>query len=260
MFSRSASTFMTKLSFLRLFFISLRFTGSSGGGTGVTGRFGDFTVSRFFTNTFSCVSVRFSPRLVLDVPGVVVVVSGSGSISPCMSWSSSSGLSGRFSSLLSSSFFSSFSLSCSCTSGTGGRTQLSHLLLSTLASVESRRLIEGSLLTSCPRTRCSFVRSLLPSHTADFHLSASFGAEFPDSFPTCEHGFAKFQQLPIARGLCIVAPETRNEPSCMLDNPCHQSTISSRSVLCAFLHCCQHCAHLSLQLFLIIFNSSFALM
>ena len=76
-FSRSASTFMTKLSFLRLFFISLRFTGSSGGGTGVTGRFGDFTVSRFFTNTFSCVSVRFSPRLVLDVPGVVVVVSGS---------------------------------------------------------------------------------------------------------------------------------------------------------------------------------------
>ena len=40
------------------------------------GRFGDLAISRLFTNTFSCVSVRFSPRLELDV----AVVSGSG---PC---------------------------------------------------------------------------------------------------------------------------------------------------------------------------------
>ena len=32
-------------------------------------------------------------------------------------------------------------------------------------------------------TRCSSVRSLLPRHTADFHVSASFGAGFPDPFP-----------------------------------------------------------------------------
>ena len=59
---------------------------------------------------------------------------------------------------------------------------------------------EGSLLTSCSlqvvvhfahtllhhsvRTRCSSVRSLFPSHTSDFHLSANFGAGFPDPFPT----------------------------------------------------------------------------
>ena len=64
-----------------VFFRSLRFTGSSGGGTSVIGRFGDFVISRLFTNTFSYVSVRFSPRLELDV----AVVPGSGSVSPSMS-------------------------------------------------------------------------------------------------------------------------------------------------------------------------------
>ena len=45
------------------------------------GRFGDFAINRLFTNTFSCVSMRFSPRLELDVD----TVSGSGSISTSIS-------------------------------------------------------------------------------------------------------------------------------------------------------------------------------
>ena len=77
------------------------------------GRFGDFVISRHFTNTFSGVSVRFSPRLELDV----AVVSGSGSVSSSMSWSSSSGLSSDSSSTPSLSFASSSWFSCSCTSG-----------------------------------------------------------------------------------------------------------------------------------------------
>ena len=55
----------------------------------------------------------------------------------------------------------------------------------------------------------------------------------------------------IERGLCIVAPETRNEPSCVSNNPFHQCTVSGRSVLRAVLHGYQHCAHLSLKPFLI---------
>ena len=49
--------------------VCLRFTGSSEGETGVAGRFGDFISTRFFTDTFSCVSVRFSPLLELDTLG-----------------------------------------------------------------------------------------------------------------------------------------------------------------------------------------------
>ena len=56
-----------------VFFSSLRFTGSLDGGLGMIGRFGDFIITRFFVNTFSCVSRRFSPRPVL----VAAVVSGS---------------------------------------------------------------------------------------------------------------------------------------------------------------------------------------
>ena len=81
-FNRFSSTFMTDSSFvMSVFFSSLRFTGSSGGGTNVIGRFGDFAINRRFTNTFSCVSVRFSLRLELDI----TAVSGSGSVSPSIS-------------------------------------------------------------------------------------------------------------------------------------------------------------------------------
>ena len=52
-----------------------------------------------------CFFALLSLRLELGVLGVVAVASGSRSISTCMSWSSSSGLSVGFSSLLSSSPF-----------------------------------------------------------------------------------------------------------------------------------------------------------
>ena len=48
----------------------------------------------------------------------------------------------------------------------------------------SRRTLRACTTPSSVLTGCSSVRSLLPSHTADFHLSASFGAGFPGPFPT----------------------------------------------------------------------------
>ena len=87
---------------------------------------------------------------------------------------------------------------------------------------------------------------------------------FSHLWQVSKHRFAKFQQLStirttrgsIDRGLRIVSPETKNEPSCTSNNPFHQCTVSGRSVLRAVLKCCQHCAHLSLQLFLIDFHCS----
>ena len=66
---------------MSVLFSSLRFTGSSGGGTFVIGRLVTSPSIVFFTNTFSCVSVRFSPLLELDI----TAVSGSGSVSPSIS-------------------------------------------------------------------------------------------------------------------------------------------------------------------------------
>ena len=54
----------------------------------------------------------------------------------------------------------------------------------------------------------------------------------------------------IERELHIATTETRNEPGCMSNNPSHQGAVGGWSVLCALLHCRQHCTHLSLQLFL----------
>ena len=60
-FNRFKPTFMTDSSFLMsVFFNNLRFTRSSGGGTSVIGRFGDFVISRLFMNAFSQVSVSVS--------------------------------------------------------------------------------------------------------------------------------------------------------------------------------------------------------
>ena len=136
----------------------------------------------------------------------------------------------------------------------------------------SRRTLRACTSPSSVLTRCSSVRSLLPNHTADFHLSASFGAGFPDPFShlwkVSKHTFAELQQLSAIRtthgsiewGLCTVSSESRDEPSCMSNNPFHQCTVSGLSVLCSFLKRCQHRAHLSLQLFLIVFDSTVALM
>ena len=83
-----------------------------------------------------------------------------------------------------------------------------------------------------------------------------------------KHRFTKLLQLStlrtthctIERGLCIGAPETRHEPSCVSNNPFHQRIGSGRSVLRAVLHCCRYCAHLSLHLFLVVVHCSVALM
>ena len=80
MFSRhesSISTCMGRSScFVFVFPVSLRLTGSS---AQVALRLcvEDFAVNRFFTREPSCVSVRLSPPLELEAPGVIVVSDGS---------------------------------------------------------------------------------------------------------------------------------------------------------------------------------------
>ena len=65
-----------------VFFIS---TGLSEGVIGVAGPFSDIIITRFFANTFCCISVRFLPLFELGTPGVVSVSDGS----PCIPASSS---------------------------------------------------------------------------------------------------------------------------------------------------------------------------
>ena len=115
------------------------------------------------------------------------------------------------------------------------------------------------------------LRSLLPSHSG-FPSVTQLRCRIPRSFShlwnVSKHRFAELQQLSAIRtthdslgwGLYIVSSEPRDEPSCMSNNPFHQCTVSGRSVLCSFLKRCQHRAHLSLQLFLIVFDSIVALM
>ena len=90
---------------------------------------------------------------------------------------------------------------------------------------------------------------------------------FSHLWKVSKHKFTKFQQLstirtthcPIEQGLYIVSLEARNKPRCMSNNPCHQYTVSGWSVFRAVLKCCQHCAHLSLHMFLMVFHCSVAL-
>ena len=136
----------------------------------------------------------------------------------------------------------------------------------------SRRTLRAYTTQSSVRTRCSSVRSLFPSHTLGFHLSANFGAGCPDPFPTSgrcartvspnSHQFSTVRSAhdTIEWALYLTTSETRNEPRCVSDNPSHQCVVCRWSVVCVFLHCCQLCSHLSLQLFLIVFDSSIALM
>ena len=120
----------------------------------------------------------------------------------------------------------------------------------------SRRTLRACTTPSSVLTRCSSMRSRLPSHTAVFHLSASFCADSQILYPwkVTKHRFTEFQQLStirtahgsIERGLHIVSREARTEPNCMSDNPFHHCTASGRSALRAVLKCCQHRAHSSL--------------
>ena len=148
-FIKCSSTFMISSSFLMsVFFSSLRFTGSSGGGTNVIGRLGDFAINRLFTNTFSFASSFGLSRscasgttLGSDASSVVIGLGFCGVSTTALTFSSDQ----RFSA--------------------------------------SRRTPRANTSPSSVRTRCSSVRSRCPSHTSNFHLSANFGG-FPDPFPT----------------------------------------------------------------------------
>ena len=91
---------------------------------------------------------------------------------------------------------------------------------------------------------------------------------FSHPWKVSKHRFDELQQLSaiqtthgsIEWELFIVSSESREEPSCMSNNPFRHCTVSGRSVLCSFLRRCQYRAHLSLQLFLIVFDSTVALM
>ena len=154
----------------------------------MAGCFGDFIITRCFTETFSCVSVRFSPLPELDAPGISFVSTGS----PCNSSFSSCSAVGSL--LILGCFFlvvheeerevqpqagcPQWSSSASVVFDTARRFSSDQLCSA------SRRTLRAYTTPSSVLTRCSSVRSLVPSHTADFHLSDSFGAGFPDPFPT----------------------------------------------------------------------------
>ena len=131
-----------------------------------------------------------------------------------------------------------------------------------------RRRLRANTTPSSVRTKWSSVRSLFPNHTPDFHLSSNFGARFPDPFQPLEDtrtvppnstSFSSIMsaQNTIERRLHITTSEAKDEPSCMSNNPSHQGAVGGWSVMCALLHCCQHCTHLSLQLFLIVSTHRF---
>ena len=85
MLSRYESTLSTGMStsscFVSVFTVSLRLIGLSAN-VAVCLSVDDFVVS--FTQVLSCDSVRLSPLLELEAPGVIVVTDDS----PCISWSS----------------------------------------------------------------------------------------------------------------------------------------------------------------------------
>ena len=131
-----------------------------------------------------------------------------------------------------------------------------------------RRTLRAYATPSAVLTRCSSVRSLLPSHTADFQLRFGITRSQTHLWKMSKHRFTKLQHLStirttqctIERRLCIILLEAKNEPSFVSKNPLHQCTVSGRSALSAVLQCCQHCAHLSLQLVLTVFHCTVALM
>ena len=164
------------------FSVSLRLTGSS---ANVAVRFSveDFVVTRFFTEVASCISVRFSLLLDLQALGVIVV-SDSSPLHFCVFLWFRCGF-----------FLHIFRYFLCCRRRAGGMSIVVDFgfcgvsfstpwFTSDQLCSASRRTLRAYTTPSSVRTRCSSVRSLLPSHMPDFHLSASFGAGFPDPCPT----------------------------------------------------------------------------
>ena len=158
----------------------------------------------FFTEVASCVSVRFSPLLELEAPGVIAV-SGGSSCTP----SSPAGF----------SVGSSFSSSCtSGTAGGGARGSAAGGMSNVVdfcfcgVSTTARRFSSDQLCSAIRRTlrayttpspsvltRCSSVKSLLPSHTADFPPVGQLQCGMPRSFShlwkMSKYRFTKLQHL-----------------------------------------------------------------
>ena len=170
--SNLSTSMSTSSFFVSVFPVNLGLTSSS---ANVAVRFSvdDFVVHRFFMEVASCVSVRFSPSLELEAPGVIVV-----------SW----WLPPHLFVLRWASFwvpvFMHFLYCRHCRRlwfrvSTTARRCSSDQLCSAI-----RRMLRAYTTPSSVLTRCSVVRLLLPSFTADLHLSDSFGAGFP--FPPLE--------------------------------------------------------------------------
>ena len=231
-----------------------------GSGTSVVGRFGDFVNSRLLTNTFSCVFVRFCPRLELDV----AVVSGSGSFSPPCLDPRRLALSGDSSSSPSLSFASSSWFSCSCTFDAARGSAASSVVVDLGFCGVSMTDFRFSSDQLCPASR----RPLRPAKRQNFICLPTSVQDCQIPVQPLEDVQELFLQTPPVfvdtvrpwHGLHIAASETKNEPGFMSNNPSFQGAVGGWSVLCALLHCRQHCTHLSLQLFLIVFNSSVALL
>ena len=121
-----------------------------------------------------------------------------------------------------------------------------------------RRTFRAYTTVSSVRTKCSSVRSLLSSHTPDCpsvgQLRCGVSRSLCNLWKMCKNCFAQTHQFSSIRsahgtkerGLHIATSETRNEPGCMSNNPSHQDAVGGWSVLCALLHCRQHCSLLSL--------------
>ena len=168
---------------------------------------------------------------------------------------------GDSSSSPSSSFASSSWFTCSCTSGAARGSAASSVVVdlgfcgvsvtdlrfsSDQLCSASRRTLRACTTPSSVRTRCSSVRSLFPQPHARFP-SANFGTGISRSrsnlWKMCKNCFSKLHQFSsrrsahgtIERRLHITTSETRNEPSCMSNNPSHQGAVGSWSVTCALL-------------------------
>ena len=200
-YDSSVSTGMSASSFfVSVFPVCLLLTGSS---AKVAVRFSvdDFFVNRFFTEVSSCVSVRCSPLLELEAPGVIVVSDGS-LASLCLPLTSLWVHPSHLHAIL------ALQVEEQEGSAAGG--------MSNVVSVVFRHLLEGFLLTSCARrvvvrfaisqltpssvlTRCSSARSLWPSHTCQPASARGQPASARDSqipFPPLEGEQAQIHQTP----------------------------------------------------------------
>ena len=269
-YESTVSTGMSTSSFfVSVLLVSLRLGGPSAN-VAVCVSVGDFVVNRFFTEVASCVSVSPSPLLELEVPAVRCIwwfplhlflfhwLLCGFLLLVCMHfrycrWRGKNVRCRRDVQCRRHRFLWCFD---NCSAVLGESTYASRVHNSFICS-DYMFVSEVALahphggLPPFGQLRCGIPRSI--SHL--WKVSKRRFTELQQLFPRCGP--------PVARqkwGLCIAAPETRHDPSCVSNNPLHQCTVSGRSALRSVLRCCQQCARLSLQLLLIVFHCSVAFM